>query len=69
MLAPSILIIRVAVLLMELELYGTFYCARVAARAFIKQGVKGSIVFTASMASYRPNKACAFKMVRSLRKC
>ncbi|KAI8941187.1 hypothetical protein NX059_002424 [Plenodomus lindquistii] len=38
------------------NLYGSFYSARVAARAFIKQGVKGSIVFTASMASYRPNK-------------
>ena len=38
------------------QLFGAFYCARVAARAFIKLGVKGSIVFTASMASYRPNK-------------
>jgi NAD(P)-dependent dehydrogenase (short-subunit alcohol dehydrogenase family) len=37
-------------------LYGSFYTARVAARAFIKLGIKGSIVFTASMASYRPNK-------------
>jgi NAD(P)-dependent dehydrogenase (short-subunit alcohol dehydrogenase family) len=34
----------------------SFYSARCAARAFIKQGVKGSIVFTASMASYRPNE-------------
>jgi len=42
--------------LLLLQLFGTFYCARVAARAFIKQGIKGSIVFTASMASYRPNK-------------
>lgn len=42
--------------LWSINLYGSFYCARVAARAFIKQGVKGSIVFTASMASYRPNK-------------
>jgi NAD(P)-dependent dehydrogenase (short-subunit alcohol dehydrogenase family) len=42
--------------LWSINLYGAFYCARVAARAFIKQGVKGSIVFTASMASYRPNK-------------
>ena len=40
------------------NLYGSFYSARCAARAFIKQGVKGSIVFTASMASYRPNKVC-----------
>ncbi|XP_014560635.1 hypothetical protein COCVIDRAFT_88894 [Bipolaris victoriae FI3] len=38
------------------NLYGSFYSARCAARAFIKQEVKGSIVFTASMASYRPNK-------------
>ncbi|KAF2634716.1 NAD(P)-binding protein [Massarina eburnea CBS 473.64] len=38
------------------NLYGSFYSARVAARAFIKLGIKGSIVFTASMASYRPNK-------------
>ncbi|KAF2030654.1 NAD(P)-binding protein [Setomelanomma holmii] len=38
------------------NLYGSFYSARCAARAFIKQGIMGSIVFTASMASYRPNK-------------
>ena len=42
--------------LFSINLFGAFYCARVAARAFIKLGVKGSIVFTASMASYRPNK-------------
>ncbi|KAK4610527.1 NADP-dependent mannitol dehydrogenase [Fulvia fulva] len=42
--------------LFSINLFGSFYCARVAARAFIKLGVKGSIVFTASMASYRPNK-------------
>ncbi|KAM3080895.1 hypothetical protein ACMFMG_004857 [Clarireedia jacksonii] len=42
--------------LFAVNLFGAFYCARVAAKAFIKQGVKGSIVFTASMASYRPNK-------------
>lgn len=42
--------------LWSINLFGSFYCARVAARAFIKLGVKGSIVFTASMASYRPNK-------------
>ncbi|KAF2164804.1 hypothetical protein M409DRAFT_67543 [Zasmidium cellare ATCC 36951] len=42
--------------LWSINLYGAFYCARVAARAFIKCGVKGSVVFTASMASYRPNK-------------
>ncbi|GME57460.1 3-oxoacyl-(acyl-carrier-protein) reductase [Neofusicoccum parvum] len=42
--------------LFAVNLFGAFFCARAAARAFIKQGVKGSIVFTASMASYRPNK-------------
>ncbi|KAF3918140.1 hypothetical protein ABW21_db0209714 [Orbilia brochopaga] len=42
--------------LFSINLFGSFYCARVAARTFIKLGVKGSIVFTASMASYRPNK-------------
>ena len=35
---------------------GTLYCARVAARPFISLSIPGSIVFTASMASYRPNK-------------
>ena len=39
--------------LFNVNLFGSFFTARVAARAFIKQGVKGSIVFTASMASYR----------------
>ena len=38
------------------KLFGAFFCARAAARAFIKLGIKGSVVFTASMASYRPNK-------------
>ncbi|KAK4934820.1 hypothetical protein LTR10_024013 [Elasticomyces elasticus] len=42
--------------LFSINLFGAFYCARVAARQFIKQGTKGAIVFTASMASYRPNK-------------
>ncbi|KAJ5044018.1 hypothetical protein N7489_011020 [Penicillium chrysogenum] len=42
--------------LFNVNLFGAFYTARAAARAFIKQGVKGSVVFTASMASYRPNK-------------
>lgn len=42
--------------LFAINLFGAFYTARAAARAFIKQGIKGSIVFTASMASYRPNK-------------
>jgi NAD(P)-dependent dehydrogenase (short-subunit alcohol dehydrogenase family) len=42
--------------LFNVNLFGSFFTARVAARAFIKLGIKGSIVFTASMASYRPNK-------------
>ncbi|KAL4932835.1 uncharacterized protein BDV17DRAFT_253894 [Aspergillus undulatus] len=42
--------------LFSVNLFGSFFTARAAAKAFIKQGVKGSIVFTASMASYRPNK-------------
>ncbi|KAH8672748.1 hypothetical protein BGZ60DRAFT_514362 [Tricladium varicosporioides] len=42
--------------LFAINLFGAFYCARVAAKTFIKLGVKGAIVFTASMASYRPNK-------------
>ncbi|KAL0256199.1 hypothetical protein SLS55_008591 [Diplodia seriata] len=42
--------------LFGVNLFGAFYCARVAARTFIKLNIKGSIVFTASMASYRPNK-------------
>ncbi|KAJ5671565.1 NAD(P)-binding protein [Penicillium longicatenatum] len=42
--------------LFSVNLFGAFYTARCAARAFIKLGIKGAIVFTASMASYRPNK-------------
>ncbi|KAF7561122.1 hypothetical protein G7046_g3009 [Stylonectria norvegica] len=42
--------------LFNINLFGAFFCARAAARAFIKANVKGAIVFTASMASYRPNK-------------
>ncbi|KAL5339458.1 hypothetical protein BJX70DRAFT_363696 [Aspergillus crustosus] len=42
--------------LFNVNLFGAFFTARAAAKAFIKQGVKGSVVFTASMASYRPNK-------------
>lgn len=46
--------------LFNVNLFGAFYTARAAARAFIKQGIKGSVVFTASMASYRPNKVCVY---------
>ncbi|GIZ38867.1 hypothetical protein CKM354_000226600 [Cercospora kikuchii] len=42
--------------LFNVNLFGAFFCARVAARKFIELGIKGSVVFTASMASYRPNK-------------
>ncbi|BCR87320.1 uncharacterized protein ACHE_31307S [Aspergillus chevalieri] len=42
--------------LFNVNLFGAFYTARAAARAFIRLGIKGSVVFTASMASYRPNK-------------
>lgn len=43
--------------LFNLNVFGAFACAQIAARKFIKLGVKGSIVFTASMTSYRPNRA------------
>ncbi|KAF7541252.1 hypothetical protein G7054_g711 [Neopestalotiopsis clavispora] len=42
--------------LFAVNLFGAFYTARAAARAFIKLNINGSVVFTASMASYRPNK-------------
>ncbi|KAM5356470.1 hypothetical protein ACJ41O_003116 [Fusarium nematophilum] len=42
--------------LFDINLFGAFFCARAAARAFIKLDIKGAVVFTASMASYRPNK-------------
>lgn len=44
------------VLVLTVQLFGAFFTARTAARAFIRLGIKGAIVFTASMASYRPNK-------------
>jgi len=43
--------------LFKLNVFGAFACATVAARKFIELGIKGSIVFTASMTSYRPNRA------------
>ncbi|KAB8228957.1 uncharacterized protein BDW43DRAFT_303530 [Aspergillus alliaceus] len=42
--------------LFNVNLFGALYTARAAVSAFIKLEVKGSIVFTASMASYRPIK-------------
>lgn len=41
----------------RLNVFGTWACATAAARKFISLGIKGSIVFTASMTSYRPNRA------------
>lgn len=43
--------------LYKLNVFGAFSCAQAAARKFIELGIKGSIVFTASMTSYRPNRA------------
>lgn len=43
--------------LFKLNVFGAFTCAQVAARKFIELGTKGAIVFTASMTSYRPNRA------------
>lgn len=43
--------------LFKLNVFGAFACATAAARKFIALGIKGSIVFTASMTSYRPNRA------------
>ncbi|KAE8389487.1 hypothetical protein BDV23DRAFT_184396 [Aspergillus alliaceus] len=51
--------------LLNVNLFGALYTARAAVRAFIKLEVKGSIVFTASMASYRPIKANGFSRVPS----
>ncbi|UPL02506.1 hypothetical protein LCI18_013440 [Fusarium solani-melongenae] len=43
--------------LFNLNVFGAFFCATTVARRFIELGIKGSIVFTASMTSYRPNRA------------
>lgn len=43
--------------LFELNVIGVWNCATAAARKFIALGIKGSIVCTASMTSYRPNRA------------
>jgi NAD(P)-dependent dehydrogenase (short-subunit alcohol dehydrogenase family) len=42
--------------LFKLNVFGAWNCATAAARMFIKLKTKGSIVFTASMTSYRPNR-------------
>jgi NAD(P)-dependent dehydrogenase (short-subunit alcohol dehydrogenase family) len=41
----------------NLNVFGAYYCATAAAKKFIELGIKGSIIFTASMTSYRPNRA------------
>ncbi|ORY10939.1 hypothetical protein BCR34DRAFT_484842 [Clohesyomyces aquaticus] len=43
--------------LFNLNVFGAYFCANVAAKKMIELGIKGSIVFTASMTSYRPNRA------------
>ncbi|KAI0020724.1 hypothetical protein F4780DRAFT_343844 [Xylariomycetidae sp. FL0641] len=43
--------------LFKLNVQGAWICATTAARKFIELKTKGSIVFTASMTSYRPNRA------------
>ncbi|KAL8783251.1 MAG: hypothetical protein Q9213_004763 [Squamulea squamosa] len=41
----------------ELNVFGTYYCATSMAQKWIHDQTPGSIVFTASMTSYRPNRA------------
>jgi NAD(P)-dependent dehydrogenase (short-subunit alcohol dehydrogenase family) len=43
-------------LLTHTQVFGAYFCAQVAARKFIELGIKGSIVMTSSMTSYRPNR-------------
>ncbi|KAJ5618339.1 hypothetical protein N7528_006982 [Penicillium herquei] len=43
--------------LFNLNVFGAYFCAQIAARKFIELGIKGSIVMTSSMTSYRPNRA------------
>lgn len=38
------------------QVFGAYFCAQTAARKFIELGIKGSIVMTSSMTSYRPNR-------------
>ena len=39
-----------------IQVFGSYFCAQVVARKFIELGIKGSIVMTSSMTSYRPNR-------------
>lgn len=43
--------------LFDLNVFGVWNCATAVARKFISLKIKGSIVFTASMTGYRPNRA------------
>lgn len=43
--------------LFNLNVFAAYFCATAVARRFIELGIKGSVVFTASMTSYRPNRA------------
>lgn len=40
----------------ELNVFGAYFCANIVAKKFIELGIKGSIVMTSSMTSYRPNR-------------
>ena len=44
------------------QVFRAFSCAQIAAHKFIALGIKGSIVFAASMTSYRPNCAAPFAL-------
>lgn len=43
--------------LFDLNVFGAYFCAQIFARKFMELDIKGSIVMTASMTSYRPNRA------------
>lgn len=45
-----------SMILIILQVFGAYFCAQIAARKFIELGIKGSIVMTSSMTSYRPNR-------------
>lgn len=49
--------------LFNLNVFGAYFCAQVVARKFIELGIKGSIVMTSSMTSYRPNRVCRIPSV------
>jgi NAD(P)-dependent dehydrogenase (short-subunit alcohol dehydrogenase family) len=42
--------------LFDLNVFGAYFCANIVARKFIELGIKGSIIMTSSMTSYRPNR-------------